>query len=585
MTYAISLKNHYNIIIISIILLSFALIGQRVFAGSAEDFHKILTDHWAHASQEKVFYRTDPDGFRMNGSLPDFSKTARDRRTAFNQEILNRLKKIDEKSLNKEDRISFKIFKYERLSEADGTTRLSYLFPIASLYGYHIYFADAPANMSFLKSEDYKNYLISLADFPRYNQDFILILKDAITKGYTQYCKSMEGYEDTISQYVVKDAQDSALFLPFTNFPAQMSPSERQKFTEQGKKLITEKIIPEYQALYNFFTKEYQPNCRKDVGVTSLKNGAEYYQSQIKFFTTTDMKPKEIHELGLSEVKRIRSEMNDIIVKVGFKGSFKEFLNSLRNDPKFYAETEHELLANAALLAKDAEGELPKFFGLLPRNTYKIKGGHRGVFYMPSSGDGTTSGTYFLDTEDLSAQTLYTLEALTYHEGVPGHHLQTALAMELDMPEFRKTLNHSAYTEGWGLYSERLGLDMGFYQDPYSDFGRLTNEAFRACRLVVDTGMHAFSWSREKAIAFMLDNTALSKQEVEREIDRYITWPAQALSYKIGELKIRELRTRAETELGEKFDLRTFHDIVLGSGSAPIAILEEIINDWILNQK
>ncbi|MCK5425374.1 MAG: DUF885 domain-containing protein, partial [Emcibacter sp.] len=266
-------------------------------------------------------------------------------------------------------------------------------------------------------------------------------------------------------------------------------------------------------------------------------------------------------------------------------GSFKEFLAYLRSEPKFYAKSEHELLARAALIAKTAEGELPKFFSLLPRNTYKIKAGKRGAFYMPSSGDGTTSGTFFLGTENLAAQPLYTLEALTFHEGVPGHHLQSALGMEQDIPEFRKTLSHSAFGEGWGLYSERLGKDMGFYQDPYSDFGRLTYETWRACRLVVDTGMHAFGWSRNRAITFMMDNTALTQDEVEAEIDRYITWPAQALSYKIGEIKIRELRQKAEGTLGGKFDLRTFHDTVIGNGSLPIAILEQIVTEWIMSQK
>jgi uncharacterized protein (DUF885 family) len=297
------------------------------------------------------------------------------------------------------------------------------------------------------------------------------------------------------------------------------------------------------------------------------------------------MTAREIHDLGLAEVARIRGEMASILTEVGFEGSFQEFLDFLRQEPEFYAKTELELLGRAALISKTVEGELPKFFGLLPRGTYKISPNpSRGTYYVSSAGDGKTSGTYFVGTESLDAQPFYTLEALTLHEGVPGHHLQSALALEIGLPDFRRTLYHSAYGEGWGLYSERLGLEMGLYQDPYSNFGRLTYEAWRACRLVVDTGMHAFGWSRQQALDYLLANAAVTELEANREIDRYITWPAQALSYKIGELKIRELRAKAEEVLGVKFDLRAFHDAVLANGSLPIAVLESQIATWIESQ-
>ncbi len=565
---------------------SFLVLSGSVWAETTQQaFQQILDDHWARAVQEKVFFRTDPDSFRMDGTLPEFSKAARDRRKAFNVEILKRLSHIQEADLGRKDQISFKIFTYERKTEAESYRHLGHLFPITKLFGYHSYFADAPANMSFLKAQDYENYLISLADFPRYNQENIALLQEAVREGYTHYCKAMEGYEKTISNLLVTDPETSQLFGPFKSYPAPISVDQQTAFTKKGLKLIAENIIPEYQALYDFYTQIYMPNCRKQVGISSVKGGAKYYKSQIEYFTTTDMSAQEIHDLGLREIKRIRGEMTAIIKKVGFKGTFREFLDYLRSEPKFYAKSEHELLASAALIAKSVEGELPKFFGLLPRNTYNIKAASRGVFYMPSSGDGTTSGTYFLGTDNLSAQPLYTLEALTFHEGVPGHHLQTALAMEMDVPEFRKTVYHSAYGEGWGLYSERLGKEMGFYLDPYADFGRLTYEIWRAGRLVVDTGMHAMGWSREQAINFLMENASLTRDEVERETDRYITWPGQALSYKIGEIKIRELRKKAEDILGNKFDIRAFHDTIVGNGSLPIAILEEVVIDWIAGQK
>jgi uncharacterized protein (DUF885 family) len=559
--------------------------SAAIIADENEDFQHVMKNHWAKSKQEKVFFRTDPDTFRMNGALPEFSSEARTRREKFNRSVLEQLKDIDENELNRENKINFKLFKYEREAEANSYHQPNHLFPITSLFGYHTYYANAPANMSFLQLEDYQKYLISLADFPKYNQDQIDLLKEAVERGYVHYCGSMKGYEKSISQHIVNTPEESRLFSPFKNMPSQISKSQQQDLVTKGKKLIREKIIPEYQKLFEFYTKEYITSCRKKAGVSHVKGGAEFYQSQIRFFTTTDMKPKEIHELGLSEVKRINAEMVKIIKNLGFKGDYKAFLTYLRNDPKFYAKSEQELLRRTALIAKNMEGELPKFFGLLPRGTYKIKPGARGAYYVSSTGDGKTSGTYFIGTSDLKTQPIYALEALTFHEGVPGHHLQSAIALELEVPEFRKTVYHAAYGEGWGLYSERLGTEMGFYQDPYSDFGRLTYESFRAVRLVVDTGIHAFGWSRKQAIDYVLENTGLGQKATEAQIDRYITWPAQALSYKIGELKIREVRAKAEKALGNKFDIRSFHDTVIGNGSVPIAVLEELVDEWIEGRK
>ncbi|PHZ86679.1 DUF885 domain-containing protein [Paremcibacter congregatus] len=555
------------------------------WADAGSDFKELLSEHWAEASKERVFFRTDPDTFRMNGRLPEFSKAARDRRQAFNETILTRLKSIPEAALSPTDQVSYKLFKYERQTEAKSYSQPGHRFPITKLFGYHTYFADAPANMSFLEAADYDRYLISLADFPRYNREMIALLQEGIDTGYTHYCQSMEDYETSISQHIVADPEDSALYGPFVKMPAQMPEDKKATYRAQGAKLVAEKVIPEFQALYDFYTQKYMENCRMEVAISALPGGAAYYQAEIEYFTTTRMTAQEIHDLGLKEVARIRGEMTAIMKEVGFTGDLKAFLTYLRDEPRFYATSEEELLGRAALIAKNVEGELPKFFATLPRGTYKIKPGARGAYYMASTGDGKTSGTYFLGTSNLKAQPLYALEALTFHEGVPGHHLQSAIAMEQNVPEFRKTLSHSAYTEGWGLYSEFLGKEMGFYQDPYSDFGRLTYETWRAVRLVVDTGMHAFGWSRDKAIQYMLDNTGLSEAGVIAQIDRYITWPAQALSYKIGEIKIRALRQKAEDTLGENFDLRAFHDMIIGNGSLPIAILEEVVNQWIADQK
>ena len=573
-------------ILVSLILMATVTACSQSETGNGPDanaaFHSLLDDHWAEANSEKVFFRKDPDAWRMDGKLSEHTPEARARRQQFNESVLNKLASINIDDLGADDQLTYRIFKYERETERDSYTQRDHLFPITSMFGYHSYFAEAPSNMSFLSSSDYDDYLVSLADFTRYNREYIDVLREAIDAGYTHYCGSISGYATTIEEHIVADAEQSRLYVPFARFPGNISDDQRAAYTSKGVELINAVIVPGYEELLDFFVNKYLPACRTEVAITSLPGGDDYYQYLIRYFTTTDMTAAAIHELGVSELSRIRAEMQDIITAVGFEGDLKSFVDFLRNDPRFYAKTDEELLGRAALISKTAEGALPRFFTLLPRATYKIVGNPgRGAFYMPPSGDGTDSGTYFVRTGDLTSVPLYSLEALSLHEGVPGHHLQSTLAQELNVPEFRRTLYHSAFGEGWGLYSERLGKEMGFYTDPYNDFGRLTYEAWRACRLIVDTGMHAFGWSRQQAVDFMLANTAASATQVDQEIDRYITWPAQALSYKIGELKIRELRARAEAELGSSFDIRRFHDIVVGNGSLPITVLEDTVADWI----
>ena len=552
---------------------------------SSQQFQQLLNDHWINANKEQIFFRKDPDAFRMNGKLPSFSKAAEKRREDYNQSLLNKLDKIDLSKLSTKEQVSYRLFKYERQTEAKSYQQLDRFYPMNIYAGFHSYFAGAPANMSFLTAKDYDNYLVSLADFPRYNQEHIDNLSEAIAQGHTHYCESFKNYDKSISKHIVNDINESNFYQPLLNIPSRISASDKASYQNKAAKLISEKVIPEYQKFYDFFTKEYMTNCRQEVGISPLKNGEEYYQYLIEFYTTTSMSADEIHTLGLNEVSRIRKEMEVIIKEVNFKGDFKDFIKFLRTDPQFYTDQPRDLIEKASYIARKMAAQLPKWFSILPRSTFDIKPApNGGAYYVASDGSGTTSGTYFIDTQDLKSQPLYTLEALTFHEAEPGHHMQSAIAQEVDMPEFRKTLYHAAFGEGWGLYSERLGKEIGFYQDPYSDFGRLTYEAWRACRLVVDTGMHSMGWSREKAIAYLSKNTGLSLAEVNNQIDRYITWPAQALSYKIGELKIRELRKLAEDKLGSKFDIRTFHDQMLANGSLPLELLEELTNDWINEQ-
>lgn len=575
-------------------ILLLSIVAAALVACAPEDnteqasaaFHALLDRHWAAANEEKIFFRTDPDGWRMHGRLSEHTAEARARRARFNDEVLAQLAGISVDDLDAADKISYRIFKYERETERESYRQPEHFFPFTSLFGYHTYFAEAPASMTFLGTGDYDDYLVSLADFTRYNREHIAVLREAVAAGYTHYCGSIADYAKTIEEHIVAAAEQSGLYVPFTRFPGNIGEDARAAYTSKGVELIDDVVVPGYRELLAFFNEEYLPACRAEPGITSLPGGDDYYQYLVTYFTTTDMTAAQIHRLGLSEISRVRAEMQAIIDGVGFEGDFDAFVGFLREDPRFYAKTADELLGRAALISKTAEGELPRFFTRLPRATYKIVGNPtRGAYYMAPSGDGTDSGTYFVEIGDLDSEPLYSLEALSLHEAVPGHHLQSTLAQELDVPAFRRDLYHSAFGEGWGLYSERLGKEMGFYQDPYSDFGRLSYEAWRACRLVVDTGLHAFGWSRQQAVDFMLENTALSEADINKEVDRYITWPAQALSYKIGELKIRELRARAESELGPAFDIRRFHDRVVGNGSLPIAVLEDMVADWVAAER
>jgi len=581
-----TIKKHFLTVTLATSLLSLSAVN---FAyddiSSSSQFNDLLTTHWQNANEEQVFFRKDPDTFRMNGKLPSFSKASRDRREKYKDSLLKQLYDIIVEQLSDKEQVTYRLFKYEREAEAKSYQQIDHYYPLTYYSGFHSYFAGAPANMSFLTTQDYDNYLVSLADFPRYNKEHIDNLREAISQGHIHYCESFKNYHKSISKHIVDNVNDSVFYQPIKDMPTKFSAKDKANFQQKTAALITSSVIPEYQKFYDFFTKDYMSKCRSNVGISELKGGEDYYQYLIEYYTTTEMSADEIHTLGLNEVARIRNEMQVIIDQLNFKGNFKDFIAYLRTDPKFYTDNPRDLIEKASYITRKMAAQLPKWFSVLPRQTFDIKSApNGGAYYVASDGSGTTSGTYFLDTQDLKSQPLYTLEALTFHEAEPGHHFQSAIAQEVDMPEFRKTLYHAAYGEGWGLYSERLGKEIGFYQDPYSNFGRLTYEAWRACRLVVDTGMHAKGWTRQQAIDYLAENTALSMADVIGQIDRYVSWPAQALSYKIGEIKIRQLRQMAEDKLGDKFEIRSFHDQMLTNGSLPMALLEELTIDWVNKQ-
>jgi uncharacterized protein (DUF885 family) len=568
----------------TILAIALAATSLPSLADSNSDLKTIIDNHWQNAKAEKIFFRTDPDGWKPNGTLPDWSEQAIAKRQAYNNSVLKNLASIDPKTLNSEQLMNYRLFKYERETEQQSYLYQDKYFPVNFLSGWHTYFAEAPANMAFLTAEDYDAFLVSLGDYPRFNQQNINLMKQGIQTGFTHYCETFKNYGQSISAHIVKQPENSALYEPFTRIPNTFSAAQKETYQNKAKALIASKVVPAYEHFYDFFENEYMPHCRAQPGIASIKGGLDYYKYTVNYYTTTNATPKQIHELGLKEVARIKAQMQSIIDKVGFDGSYSEFLEFLATDEQFYATDPQDLLEKTAFITQKMYGKLPTYFGHLPRNTFTIKGSaSRGAFYMPPP-DNRSPGTYFLASTP-KLQPLYNLEALSLHEAIPGHHLQNAIAMELDVPEFRRTLSHSAFGEGWALYTERLGKEAGFYQSPYSDFGRLGYEMWRAVRLVVDTGIHAFGWSRQKAIDYLADHTALPQSAVEDQIDRYISWPGQALSYKMGEIKIRELRAKAEKQLGAQFDIRSFHDTVIGQGSLPMAVLEDVINDWIAQQK
>ena len=524
------------------------------------------------------------DGYLLTNLSAEFLE----QKYQHNTELLAQLDAIDKDKLSDENQINLTIIRGQVQNSVDEYVFNSHYMPLTSEYGFHSSLSFMVSRSDYKKPADYQLYLQRLQQVPRFFKQNIGWMRKGLEVGLTQPKAVLVGYQDSISAYIVDDVTKSEFYKPFLNNTAGLSDSEFFALQQQAKKIIKEQVIPSYQNYLTFFTQEYQPGARTDIGISSTPNGEAFYVNRAKYYTTTDMTPKEIHELGLKEVARIRAEMDEVIKQVGFKGTFAEFVHFLRTDPQFYAKTPEELLKEASYIAKKMDAQLPKLFHTLPRMPYGVAPVPASIApkyttgrYSGSSRD-DQAGYYWVNTYALDKRPLYVLEALTFHEAVPGHHLQISLNAELEnLPSYRQDAYLSAFGEGWGLYSEYLGIEAGFYQDPYSNFGRLTYEMWRAARLVVDTGMHMYGWSRDRALKFMSENTALSLHNVKTETDRYISWPAQALSYKIGELTIKRLRKETEQALGQDFDVREFHHQILRHGSVPMSVLEEQIHQYI----
>ena len=561
-------------------------------AGPEEDLASLIDAYWDYQMTESPLFATRAGDHRFNDKLAKVSLADASRRAAREAEFLSGVQAIDEKRLSRNSRVNAALLERELRDGQAEYQFLAHLTPISNRSGFHIEFPDLPRLVPLVTTEDFENYTARLNAFGDYADGNTALMREGVRRGITMPAVILEGWEDSVDSHIVTDPTASLLYEPFKELPTTVPATEHERLREAAKGAIASVVVPAYKRFKTFMQNEYVPNCRTEIGASALPGGRDFYRHRVRRFTTLDTTPEEVHQRGLSEVKRIRSDMDAIIEKVGYEGEFAAFVEYLRSEPKFYAETPKELLAECSYILKKADGELPKMFGRLPRMPYGLREipayiapKTTSAYYMQPGGDGATAGFFYLNTYNLPSRPLYSLEALALHEAVPGHHLQLAIQQELDgMPEFRRFGGFTAFIEGWALYSERLGLEMGFYEDPYSDFGRLTMEIWRAGRLVVDTGIHFKGWTREQAIAFMSANSAMSEHNIRAEIDRYIGWPGQALAYKTGELKIRELRALAEETLGEQFDIRSFHDVVLGSGAVPLDVLEGNVREWIAAQ-
>ncbi len=562
---------------------------EHTMNSETKKFHSILDEEWKSNAEKYPEWATRLGDNRFNDKLNDASYKAIINRQEKATKLLEKIKEINRSSLSLDDQLNYDLFLNSILFGIEGNVYLSYLMPISQMGGIQIGFAGISDYMPFKSVTDYENYISRMRAFPTKVDQTIDLMKRGIESGWVPPRIVLDAVPEQIKTQFHRQVEDSPLFRPFIDFHESIPLVEQGRLSEELKAVLKNDVFLAYENLYMFFTEHYLPNCRETIACADFPNGNDYYQYLIKSYTTTELKAREIHNIGLKEVQRIKDEMKEVIKRADFEGSFDEFLTFLKSDSRFYFETEDKLLDAYRVICKKADAQLPRFFGRLPRLTYGVKAipeyqapASPTAYYYSGSQKAGRPGYFMANTYKLETRPKYEMEALSIHEAVPGHHLQISLAQELeDIPMFRRHGGYTAFIEGWGLYSEKLAEEMGFYEDPYSKFGQLTYEMWRACRLVVDTGMHAFGWTREQAIEYMSKNTAKTRNDIQIEIDRYISWPGQALAYKIGELKILELRNRAEKELGARFNIRDFHDVVLGDGAVPLNVLEMHINQYI----
>ena len=570
----------------------FAL-SAPAYADANKDLTALVDDVWATALKEAPVYASALGVNDFADELGDYTLAAQDRRAVDAAKFLARLDAIPENALNAASKVEAGILRRSLVSTIEGNRFGQRAINFTTYSSWHQQLASMSRNLPFKTKRDFESYNARLTQYGRVNDENIAVANVAIKGKFTQPCETLTGFEGTVRGLITSDIRQSRFYGPYAaKRPEGVSESDFAALAAKAEATISTVIHPALAKQLAWYTASYKPACAKAPGVSAQPNGAAYYAFRIREETTTNLTAEQIHQIGLSEVSRIRAEMVEVAKKAGYP-SREAFIQHLRTDPQYYAKTPEELMEKVARVTKIIDGKMPSLFGRLLRLPYGIREipaetaeSTTTAYYNPGSPEIGISGTYFVNTSKLNQRPFWEIPALSVHEGVPGHHHQIALQQELPLSDFRKYgASFTAFTEGWGLYSERLGIEMGLYDTPAKDMGRLSYEMWRACRLVVDTGIHAKGWSKQQAIAFMTDNSALSAANIEAEVNRYISWPGQALAYKLGELKIRELRKKAAQELGPKFDLAAFHDAVLGQGSVPLDVLEQQITDWIAGEK
>jgi uncharacterized protein (DUF885 family) len=564
-------------------------LAAPVAATPSTDLKAVIDAHWAWVMAANPEYAStlgEPGG---DGRVSDISLAAKDRSAKDAEGFRARLAAVPDSALSDGERTDKAILMRMLSEEIDGNKFGQRMMLFSTYAGWHQNFVSLADNSPFNTKADFESYLMRLGQYSRINDEALKITRAAVAGGFTQPCVVLDGFEGSITGVVAAKVEDSRFYKPFLGkAPTGITADDWASLKMRAAVMIAKAVNPEYRKFADYYVREYKPNCRKTIGASDLPQGRDYYAAQIRSHTTTELSAEAIHALGLGEVARIRSEMEDLARSAGYADR-AAFIAELRRNPKYYAKSPTDLMAAASRQAKIIDGLMPKYFGKLARLPYgvreipaEIAEGTTTAYYSPGSPPSGIAGNYYVNTSKLDQRPLWELPALSAHEAVPGHHHQISLAQEMDLPKFRKYLTgFTAFVEGWALYTEHLGIEMGLYDTPEKNMGRLSYEMWRACRLVVDTGLHSKGWSKAQAIAFMRDNSALTDANIEAEVNRYISWPGQALGYKIGELKIRDLRRKAEKALGPKFD----HDAVLSQGAVPLDVLERQVDAWIVGRK
>lgn len=554
--------------------------------------YRFFEEEWERSlrqSPEQASYVGDR---RYNDRWSDMSLAAIAQREAADRKALERLQAFDREALSEADKLHYDVMLWDLRNAVERQKYREYLRPVSQRGG--VQNAEEMAEvLPFATVKDYEDWLSRMRALPTLVEQTTVLMREGVKARNTPPRVLMQRVPAQIKAQLVDDPARSPFFKPFSRFPDAIPQAERERLAAEAKTVIAERIVPAYRDFLRFFEQEYLPNTRTTIAAADLPDGKAYYDFLARSFTTTDLGADRIHEIGLKEVARIRAEMEKVKTEVGFQGSLAQFFEHLRTDPRFFYKTPEELFVAYQAISKRIDPELVKVFKTIPRLPYGVRPIPDNIapdtttaYYQPGAVDGTRAGFYYVNLYKPEVRPKWEMMALSLHEAVPGHHFQFARGMELpDVPMFRRIGYFTAYGEGWALYAERLGYDMGLYDDPYDRMGQLAYDMWRAVRLVVDTGMHSKGWSREQAIRFFMDNAPKTEQDIVNEIDRYIGWPGQALAYKIGQLKISELRERASRELGAKFDLREFNDEVLATGSVPLEALEKRIDAWIAGKR